>query len=281
MDHLAAPRPTGGQGHLADLAAPLADLVAAAPGHVSVVVADPTGVLADIEGSRVVPAASTVKVPVLVAVLRQVARGELGLGDPVRLGERRVGGSGPLAALASVTRLPVRELLDLMITLSDNDATNALLDLVGLCAVDRLCPALGMGRTSVRRRLMDPEAVLEGRDNTTCAADLARVLALLRAGALLPPTQTELALRVLAAQQFLDGLPALLPEGVWHGNKTGELHGIRHDMMLVGAGGSWASVAVTATGLADDVTGADRGSLVLPTFARVGELVASRLHDAS
>ena len=93
--------------------------------------------------------------------------------------------------------------------------------------------------------------------------------------------QTELALRVLAAQQFLDSLPTLLPEGVWHGNKTGELHGIRHDMMLVAAGGSWASVAVTATGLADDVTGADRGSLVLPTFARVGELVASRLHDAS
>ena len=130
-----------------------------------------------------------------------------------------------------MTRLPVGELLDLMITLSDNDATNALLDLVGLGAVDRLCPELGMGRTSVRRRLMDPEAARAGRDNTTCAADLARVLVLLRRGELLPPAQTALALDVLAAQQFLDGLPALLPAGVWHGNKTGELHRdtARHD----------------------------------------------------
>ena len=96
---------------------------------------------------RVVPAASTIKVPILVAVLRLVARGELGLGDSMQLGDDRVGGSGPLAALASVTQLQVGELLELMITLSDNDATNALLDLVGLAEVDRLCAELGMGRT--------------------------------------------------------------------------------------------------------------------------------------
>ena len=138
-----------------------------------------------------------------------------------------------------------------------------------------------MSRTSVRRRLMDPEAVRAGRDNTTCAADLALVLVLLRAGELLPPAETTLALGLLAEQQFLDGLPALLPEGVWHGNKTGELHGVRHDMMLVETGARWASVAVTATGLADEVTGADLGSLVLPTFARIGELVASLVHDAT
>src|SRR4051794_34622704 len=191
MDHLAVPRPVS---TLTDLAQPLADMVAAAPGTVSVVVADRSGVVVDVGGGRVVPAASTVKVPVMVALLQQVARGEVGLGDRVRLGERRVGGSGPLAALASVSQLPVGELLDLMITLSDNDATNALLDLVGLPVVDRLCPELGMVRTSVRRRLMDPEAVLDGRDNTTCAADLARVLVLLREGRLLPPAETTLAL---------------------------------------------------------------------------------------
>jgi beta-lactamase class A len=260
-----------------DLDAALADLVAAAPGRLSVVVADGTGVRGDVDGDRVVTAASTVKVPILVAVLRLVARGEVALADPVRLGEQRVGGSGPLAALTSVTQLQVGELLDLMITLSDNDATNALLDLVGLSVVDRLCPELGMARTSVRRRVMDLEAVRAGRDNTTCAADLARVLVLLRRGALLPAPQTRVALDVLAAQQFVDGLPALLPADVWRGNKTGELPGVRHDMMLIEADGRWASVAVTATGLDDGAAGADRGMLVLPTFGRIGELVAAQL----
>ena len=116
------------------LTASLADLVAAAPGRLSVVVADGAGVLAEVDGERVVAAASTIKVPILVAVLRLVARGDLGLADSVQLGDDRVGGSGPLAALASVTQLQVGELLDLMITLSDNDATNALLDLVGVGA---------------------------------------------------------------------------------------------------------------------------------------------------
>ena len=72
---------------------------------------------------------------------------------------------------------------------------------------------------------MDLEAVGAGRDNTTCAADLAHVLVLLRRGDLLPPPQTRFALDVLAAQQFVDGLPALLPPGVRHGNKSGELTG--------------------------------------------------------
>jgi len=257
------------------LTASLAGLVAAAPGRLSAVVADGAGVLAEVDGERVVPAASTIKVPLLVAVLRLVARSELRLGDSVRLGDERVGGSGPLAALTSITQLRVGELLDLMITLSDNDATNALLDLVGVGVVDRLCPELGMGRTSLRRRLMDLEAARAGRDNTTCAADLARVLVLLRRGDLLPPPQTRVALDVLAAQQFVDGLPALLPGGVWHGNKTGELTGVRHDMMLVETGSRWAAVAVTATGLADEEAGVDHGSLVLPTFARIGQLVAA------
>jgi beta-lactamase class A len=262
---------------LTELTGSLAELLAAAPGCLSAAVADGSGVLAEVEGDRVVTAASTVKVPIMVAVLRRVARGQLRLGDMVRLEGPRVGGSGPLAALTSVTRLPVGELVELMITLSDNDATNALLDLVGLAEVDLLCAELGMTRTRVRRRLMDQDAVARGRDNTTCAADLAQVLALLRRGDLLDAPQTRFALDVLAAQQFVDGLPALVPTGVWRGNKTGELFGVRHDMMLLEVGGRWAAVAVTATDLADATTGVDRGMLVLPTFGRIGELVAGSL----
>ena len=184
------------------------------------------------------PAASTIKVPILVAVLRRVARGELRAGDSIRLATTRVGGSGPLAALASVTQLQVGELLELMITLSDNDATNALLDLVGLSVVDRLCPELGMARTCVRRRLMDQDAAaggpgqhhLRGRPGAGPGAAAARRAArrrrrpVLRSASWRPSSSST-------------GLPALLPTGVWHGNKSGELTGVRHDMMLLEMGG--------------------------------------------
>ena len=64
---------------------------------------------------------------------------------------------------------------------------------------------------------------------------------------------------------------------MWHGSKSGELTGVRHDMMLLETGSRWAAVAVTATGLADEDAGVDHGSLVLPTFARIGQLVAARV----
>jgi beta-lactamase class A len=120
---------------------------------------------------------------------------------------------------------------------------------------------------------MDFAASDAGIDNVTCALDLAQVMARLRAREALPDAETVVALDLLAEQQFLDGLPALLPEGVTHANKTGELSGVRHDMALVEHDGRWAAVAVTATGLMGPSGGVDRGSTVLPTFANIGAAV--------
>jgi len=252
-------------------------LVAAAPGELSVVVVCADGLLVDVDGGRVVPAASTIKVPILITALERVAEGGSRLLEPVPVGPDRVGGSGALSLLPSVTELPLIEVLRLMIALSDNDATNAVIRLVGLEAVDRTCRRLGLAQTHLRRALMDFAASDAGIDNDTCARDLAQVMARLRAREALPEAETVVALDLLAAQQFLDGLPALLPEGVWHANKTGELSGVRHDMALVEHDGRWAAVAVTATGLMGPSGGVDRGSTVLPTFANIGAAVGTWL----
>jgi beta-lactamase class A len=251
-------------------------LVAGAPGHLSVVVVGADGVVVEVEGGRVVPAASTVKVPILVTALERVAAGTLRLQEPVHIGADRVGGSGALSLTPSVTELPLIEALRLMIALSDNDATNAVIALVGFEAVGRTCRRLGLDHTKLQRNLMDYAARDAGLDNVTCARDLAQVLAGLRLGEALPQAETRVALDLLAEQQCLDGLPALLPEKVWHGNKTGEQTGLRHDMALVEHGSRWAGVAVTATdlgGKGDGGDGVDRGATVLPTFANVGAAV--------
>lgn len=251
-------------------------LAAGAPGQLSVVVVGAGGLVLDVDGWRVVPAASTIKVPILVTALERVAEGTLRLQDLVHIGPDRVGGSGALSLVPSVTELPLIEAMRLMIALSDNDATNSVVALVGLDAVNRTCLRLRLAHTQVRRALMNHAARDAGLDNVTCARDLAQVMAGLRLGEALPQAQTRVALDLLAEQQLLDGLPALLPERVWHANKTGELSGVRHDMALVEHGGRWAGVAVTATGLMgrDDVDGGvDRGSTVLSTFASIGAAV--------
>lgn len=250
-------------------------LAAGAPGRLGVVVGGADGVIVDLDGGRVVPAASTIKVPILVSALERVVDGTSMLQDPVPIGADRVGGSGALSLLPSVTELPLVEALRLMIALSDNDATNAVIALVGFEAVGRTCRRLGLAHTHLRRTLMNDAARDAGLDNVTCARDLAQVMASLRLGDALPPAETRVALELLAEQQFVDGLPALLPARVWHANKTGELSGVRHDMALVEHGGRWAAVAVTAVALSDPDEGVDRGSTVLSTFASIGAAVGN------
>ena len=161
------------------LAEEIRSIIRRAPGRLGVVVQDPSGVLVDLGGDRVVPAASTIKVLVLVAALRRVADGRSRMGDLLDLPAPadRVGGSGPLQALGSVTRLRLGELLELMVTLSDNDATNVVLDLVGPDDLATVAAGLGLADTRLQRRMMDFAARDTGRENLTSARDLATLMA--------------------------------------------------------------------------------------------------------
>ena len=251
----------------AAVTARLADLVAAAPGRLSVAVRARDGYRFDHDSARVVPAASTIKVPVLLAYLASGMPWDL----PVALPGARVGGCGPLSLLPSVTSLPAGEALRLMIALSDNDATNAVLGLVGVGEVARLLGRAGTRHTVLRRRMMDQVAAAAGHENETCAADLAELLAAVRAGSILPQREAAMALAVLREQQFDEGLPAYLPEGLRCASKTGSLPGC--------ATTSRSSRAVTR-GLSPPwpptLDGpVDRGTSIYPTYAAIGETVAA------
>ncbi|MEI2731259.1 MAG: serine hydrolase [Dermatophilaceae bacterium] len=250
----------------------LAEIVAAAPGRACVAVRSSRGFAWDHDSDRVVPAASTAKVPILLAVL---ASG-VPLDRALPLTEDRVGGCGPLHLLPSVRSLTVLELARLMIALSDNDAANALLDAVGFEAVATVLAAAGAGHTVVRRRFMDLAAARADRDNLTTAADLTRVLVALRGGRLLDAAMTQLAVDILQEQQFADGLPAYLPSRVRVGSKVGVRPGLRHDMALVQGGREWVAVAVLVTDLVD-TSGVDRGTIALATQAEIGRCLVGLL----
>lgn len=201
-----------------------------------------------VRGDEAVPAASTIKVAILAAALREVAAGQLELERKLAIPDRRAGGSGVLHAMMGTPALTLADLLTLMVIVSDNTATNVVIDALGIDRVNRLCHELALPGTALRRRMMDTDAADRGLENTTTALDQARLLEALDGPALLAEPLRTFALRVLAAQQFNDGLPALLPEGAQTAHKTGELPGIRHDVgILTAASGRRAVVSVLIT----------------------------------
>ncbi|WP_258349194.1 serine hydrolase [Saccharopolyspora gregorii] len=198
---------------------------------------------------REVHPASTIKVLVMISALRSVHDGLFTLDDQVPIPAERAGGSGVLHELSGVDRLGLGDLITLMIVISDNAATNAVIDAVGFPAIARCATDLGCTATRVERRLMDVRA--PGR-NTTTAHDQARILDRLATARALPPDLTAHALRVLSRQQVRDRLPALLPAGVRCWNKTGEIAHSRHDVALIGDHRPRAVVAVLVDELADE-----------------------------
>ena len=132
-------------GPLGDLQNRLALMSTRAPGHVAVIVKDlTTGLSTGINQSANMPAASTIKIPVMVEVFRQMAAGAFDLNREVTLkaGDRDWGW-GDLSAGRPGARYPVARLVRLMITESDNTATNMLIRLVGRVHINRTMNPLG------------------------------------------------------------------------------------------------------------------------------------------
>ncbi|WP_233576042.1 serine hydrolase [Saccharopolyspora rhizosphaerae] len=217
-----------------------------------------------------VHSASTIKVLVMITALRAVAEGRLDLDRVVPLPASRTRGTGVLFEIPSVPAMSLRDLINLMIVVSDNAATNAVIDEVGFPAIAACTAGLGCTGTRVERHIMDTAApgVLQ-----TTALDQARVMAALARGEALPPEQTRHALAVLSRQQVVDRIPLRLPEDARCWNKTGEIKGLRHDVALLSADDTPRVVlAVLVDQLTDPVsTKGYRGGDGVHAIAAVGE----------
>ena len=196
-------------------------------------------------------AASTMKLPLLVAALRRHESGELDLDHPVTVHNRfasAADGSAfsldraddqddeTWAALGEQRTL--RTLAEHMTVKSGNLATNLVLEHVGAGAVAEVLSDAGASPTTVLTRGIEDAVAREaGLDNLVTAEDLGRVLCRVR------PSVEE----VLARQEHRDGIPAGLPEGTYVANKTGWVDGVTHDVALVRPDGRPAYVLVVLT----------------------------------
>jgi beta-lactamase class A len=192
-------------------------------------------------------AASTMKVPVLMALGRLVDAGSLSWDDSVPVVNRfasivdgspyeLTAGEDSDSTLYGEAGRPrtVRHLAERMIVRSSNLATNILLATVATPeGTTRLIRSLGADSMTVLRGVEDGKAYQQGLNNTTTARDLATLLLAIAGGKAAKPATTRELLRILEAQEFNDGIPAGLPPGTRVAHKTGNITATWHDAALV------------------------------------------------
>lgn len=225
------------------------DILAASTGRWAIIVVNQaTGDRLEINPGIGFPAASMIKVPIMYEIMRQAAAGMLSLDDSlVVTKDVRVDGAGILKELRPDITMTVRELVTLMIILSDNTATNMLIDLVGMDAINTTITELGLPSTVLRRKMMDFDAARAGRENETSAADLVLLFEKIHNKNTLPAEYGAMMTDILTRQQVRDKLPFYLPEETVIANKTGTLPGVEHDAgILFLPGGPYIVCVLTA-----------------------------------
>jgi beta-lactamase class A len=191
-------------------------------------------------------AASTMKVPVMIEVFRQAEKGKFRLDDSLLVqNEFKSIVDGSLFDLemgddsddsmyrALGKRMTIRHLVEQMITVSSNLATNLLIELVDAKSVMATLHELGIHNMQVRRGVEDGKAYQRGLNNQTDAFDLMLALQAIAEKHAASPTACDSMLAILQRQKFRDGIPAGLPAGTMVGNKTGSITRIAHDSAIV------------------------------------------------
>lgn len=204
----------------------------------------------------VFPQASSIKVAVLAELYRQAQQGKLKLTDPyVMQASDLVPDSDIMGGLTpGVTRVTNRDLATMMIAVSDNSATNVLIDRVGMDNVNALMDSLGLPHTRLRRKMMDIKAAGEGRENISTPREMMALLEALYRGKVLNKQMTDDFFKMLSTHKE-SFIPRNIPADVHIANKPGELEGVRNDVGIVFAQNRPYVICVMTTYLHEERAG--------------------------
>ena len=204
----------------------------------------PAGSLS-LNGSVVRPSASMIKLAILACLLDEAASGAVDLQQELELApDDIVEGSGVLQYEEPGTTYTLEELAYHMIAESDNVATNMLIGVLGMDAVNAEAAQLGLSGTSLHHTMMDTVAI-DPELNSTTSDDAARLLAMVASGSLVNADASALAESFLEAQTVDTGLDAGVPDDVVVAHKTGTIEEAVHDGGIVYARQPYVLVVMT------------------------------------
>jgi beta-lactamase class A len=204
-------------------------------GTVGLVVEDlETGQKIAFNQEKLLPSASLVKVPIMLSCFYAAQDNKINLKNTVILrSSKKVGGSKVLGDKPSGSVFTLEELLDPMITQSDNTATNMLIDSLGFDLLNTYFNKIGLKNTNISRKMMDFAERREGKENYTTAQEMAYLLKRIYYKKFLNKDISERCLELLGQQKVNDRIPRKLPKGTFVVHKTGLENYICHDAGIV------------------------------------------------
>jgi beta-lactamase class A len=190
-----------------------------------------TGVYLDLAGDKAFPAASTIKLPILIAFFQAVDAGQVRLDEMLVMRKDLISSeSGVMQYQPVGTKYSALETADQMITISDNTATNMLIDrLGGIAALNQRFQSWGLTQINLRNPLPD----LQGT-NTVTPKDMSTLMLKIGQGDLLTPRSRDLALDIMRRTVTQTLLPPGLGEGSTIAHKTGDIGTVVGDSGLIG-----------------------------------------------
>lgn len=177
--------------------------------------------------------ASMIKVFIMAYAMEMAKENKISLDAVIKLKESdKVGGAGIISGWKNGTEISIRDLVRLMITESDNTATNILIRYLGMDNINSYISANGYNETVLRREMMDLAAVAAGRENYTSVNDLGRFFSKVANHNCVGQDYDELMMEILLQQTDTEVFPAAVPD-VRIAHKTGELDNLYDDGGIV------------------------------------------------
>jgi beta-lactamase class A len=218
-----------------------------------------------INADEPVRTASTIKLPIACAVAKFVAEGKHAWSDRLIVqAEDKVSGSGVLADLSDGESISLRDATTLMIIVSDNTATNLILDHVGGDPVNDYLASLGLERTRVMRKIRGDGTQLKPAQGWTregsrpenqrfgigmsTPREMVRLLEMLEQGKVVDGNSSQLVLQMLERQQYKDGIGRKVDQ-FRVASKSGSLDALRSDVGIVYTPHGRIAIAITVDGL--------------------------------
>ncbi|MCF7872844.1 MAG: class A beta-lactamase-related serine hydrolase [Candidatus Omnitrophica bacterium] len=181
-----------------------------------------------------IAAASLIKLPILAAALKAVYEDRIELDQKVQITSKDItGGSGIFKKIEMPFSLTFKELLSFMIIISDNTATNKVIDILGIDYINKSFLDFNLKDTVLKRKMMDFSSRSKGIENYTSSRDVVRILKKIYYEQLINQQFSQFARDLLSRQQYNDRIAYFLPKEVEVAHKTGLERGVVHDAGIV------------------------------------------------